>query len=319
MESHYIFSSTHPCLVFCNKVFLGELTKHSTLQFCSQGPTTQVEIHPTKTREPIFFIPFVFILNQTPKDGANHKVYDLLNGRYEIEIAPHLEIRPGTMFDKIYEQTTKDATICVSQSSICKITVENKKNKMEFCPKHILNNIACKTFEKDGTNFFILTAKTTELKNYIFVANISVLGNCIQKVCDDVFFDLPKITISQNCNDFFGHVEICVYEICSNGLKKLEHFSTLPKSHNKPPLQPNQIGKVFFECIRARNYSLARTLLSNTLSNALSDEHLKHFFNKFDKIKQLSSDTFMLIGEHKTYYKLCFMHEKIDNIEIIER
>lgn len=322
MEPMYFFSSNFPCLVFCNKVFLGELDESLCLTTKNTLLPIQIDIHPKSVRDPLFFIPFTFTLSPTQKSGENFSVVDLLDGNFEIDISPRLETHAGTSFEKLYEKTTNNQTsICVQLSSLCKIVLENKNHKVEFFPKHILHDIVCKTFVWDENEYFVLTAKTQKNKTYLFVANTKSIDTCIQKVCDDIFFELPKITTIQNANDFFHHVVIDVFKLHANGLEKIQSYSSRTDSNFVAHPQTSQVGRVFFECVRVRDFGMARSLLSKTLSQTLSDEHFKRFFPRFEKIIVPPSrdDVVILIGKETTLFKLSFVNQKIDNIEIIER
>lgn len=322
MEQKYVFSSNFPCLVFCNKEFLGELNPGDTLSLSPLSLPVQIDVHPKSVRDPIFFIPFTFTLSETTKSGENFLIFDLFDGNYEVEISPKLETHAGTSFEKIYEKTTNNKTnISVQLSSLCKITLENTKNKVEFCPKHILSNIVCKTFVWDENEYFVLTAKTQTNKSYLFVANTKKIDACIQKVCDDLFFELPKITTFQKANDHFHHIVINVFKLHPNGLEKIQSYSSRKEAEFVLPPQKEQIGRAFFECVGVRDFELARSILTNPLSQTLSDEHLKRFFPRFKKIKipPTRNDIVILHGEEDHVYKLTFLGQKIDNIEIVER
>lgn len=319
MEQNYILSSTFPCLVFGDNVFLGEVDASKKLD-AKDIQAKQIEVFPRSTFDPIYFIPFAFTLENPPKSDKHHMVFDLLNGVYEIEITPRLETRMSASFEKVFEKQCEDTNICVLWSNVCKIVLENKKHKVEFCPKHILHDIVCKTFTWDNTQYFVLTAKTQSDKTYLFVANTQRINSCIQKVCDDIFFDLPKITTASFVGDHFRHAVISVFKLNPKGLEKVETYSSKSESGFISPPQRENVGRVFFECIKVRDFDLARSLLTQSLSQALSNEHFLHFFPKFDKIKATSlSNVFLLAGEEETYFKLSFTNEKIENIEIYER
>lgn len=90
--------------------------------------------------------------------------------------------------------------------------------------------------------------------------------------------------------------------IAKHGLYTNLDFSGNPESQllyleNEPKLPKNQGSKnyCFLESIKYSDFHLARTFLSQTLNQKLSDEHLKRFFGDFEKIIPLTSTKFLLI------------------------
>lgn len=318
-EKFDIYSKT-PCLIFCNNEFLGEASIDSCVKlWVLEGETKRVEIFPKTTKDSIYFIAFVAEICSHPKQNQNYELFDLLDGNYEIWLCPHLELRMPSSFEKVFEEERKETKISVLSSTLTKIVLENKKNKIEFCPKHILKDIVCKIFSADA-DFFILSAKTQNNLQYMFVASLQDITLCCQKVCDDICFDLPKISVTQLCHDFFEHAITEKFELCAKGLNRLKIYSSRKEISAFPAIKNSDIPKIFFECIKCRDYDLARALMTNQLSNSLSDQHLKHFFPKFKQIKVLPNrNGVLLCGNENTYFHFSFDDNKIDNIEIIER
>lgn len=320
-RTRFKFSAKTPCLVFCDKVFLGEIDKNVCAKLeILEGQTKYIEVFPKSTKDVTYFIPFAFELSSNTRSSSNYIIYDLLDANYEIEINPRLELHIPMSFDNIFEEEKNGTKICVLSSSVTKIILQNKKNKVEFCPKCVLRDIACKSFSWDNSDYFVLTAKTQENLQYLFVANLNNIDCCIQKFCDDITFDLPKISTLNFCHDFYEHAIISKYELNPSGLKKLDCYSSRKEQTSFLTPTRKDTAKVFFECVKVRDYELARFLMTKQLSELLSDQHLKRFFPKFDKIKLAPErDVVLLVGEEKTYFQLSFVDGKIDNIEIFDR
>lgn len=319
-RSKFAIYSKTPCLIFCDKAFVGEVDENSCAKLeMFDNESKRIEIYPKSTKDLIYFIPFSIVISQQDNFSPNYQQFDLLDGNYEIMLNPRLELHFPMSFDKIFEEEKKGTRICVLSSSLTKITLENKKNKVNFVPKHILKDIVCKT-QNCGADYFILTAKTENNQQYLFISNLEQIDECMQKVCDDITFDLPKFSTVSLCHDFYEHALIEKFELGQTGAVKLESFSSRKEQKSFSTPARKDVAKIFFECIKMRDYDLARVFMTKQLSEMLSDQHLKHFFPKFSQIKlSPDRDVVLLVGEELTYFQLSFVEGKIDNIEIFER
>lgn len=320
---HFKFEifSKFPCLVFCENNFVGEADEKTSVKInLDEKQSKRIEVYPKSTKDVFYFIPYAFMLSNQINSSQNFMCYDLLDGNFEIDLNPKIELHMPMSFDKIFEEEKGETKICVQSSTLTKIVLENKKNKIEFCPKQRLDNIICKTHSCGQRNYFVLTAKTISNQQYLFLVCLDNIDYCIEKTCDDITFDLPEISTLKLCHDFYEHAQIEKYKLAEDGLKKLESFSSRKEQKSFSTPQRKDISKVFFQCIKMHDYELARIFMTKQLSELLSDQHLSHFFPKFREIKLAPNrDVVLLVGDQTTYFHLSFLDNKIDNIEILER
>ena len=125
-RSKFTIYSKTPCLVFCDKAFVGEVDEKTCAKLeMFDNESKRIEIYPKSTKDLIYFIPFSIVISQQDNFSPNYQQFDLLDGNYEIMLNPRLELHFPMSFDKIFEEEKKGTRICVLSSSLTKITLEN--------------------------------------------------------------------------------------------------------------------------------------------------------------------------------------------------
>lgn len=107
------------------------------------------------------------------------------------------------------------------------------------------------------------------------------------------------------------------YEIKENELVLTSEYPVCIKSKLKEIFNENCNILAFFECIRAKNISLAKKYCTKSLADNMSNNHI-NFFGEFDEIFLLDDLTVCLLDfknlKSKTF-KLKIYNNLIDNIE----
>lgn len=200
--------------------------------------------------------------------------------------------------------------------------IENSNSYLDF-------NNNCKVVEMDTKSSdgnILIYFRTQNLKyivSHILYENNKYLLQEMQEV--DLLEETENtITTYKNLHDFAKHGEITTYDF--NGT-----FSkTKELAYNNQTAKKTKIKEIvpfaFFEALKNKNFKLARSYLSNALSNKISNNHLKKFFGNFDKPYQTLSPTYYpeeialiynaLPTKYAKIYNIKFNTEnKIENIE----
>lgn len=196
-----------------------------------------------------------------------------------------------------------------------KFNIEIDSKQYHFEISKILSNIKIletkkliilesESLEKD---YYVLFHKQ-EQKFYEFFGSVEISENNIKAVID-------KNTLSK-------HGEVLEYNITENSCELVS--KELVYLNEKPCLVPPFLTHIaFFEAIQQKDFFLAKTFLSNELTEKLTAEHLSQFFGDFDSFRVINQKgeikiaLLVKIGENEfnaKVFNLTFCKEKICDI-----
>ncbi len=317
-EINVFIHSTYPCLLFLNGDFVEELQENNEIQVKLDLDKKNIfQVHPKNTKDLIYFIPYCFKFD--PTDKTLDTTY-LLDKYYNLCLHPKLEVRQTTIKNKVYDVRHQAVHIDVCHWGPLQITLSDANKTIQFTPKHIFTKPLCKIHSHNNEDYFILTALTSQQKQYLFICNLADISQGIQKVCDDILFDLPKIVTKTNTNDNFNHVIIQELELGTQGLTCVQKYSSIEGSYDLLEISHQNVAQCFFECIKVNDFIRARTFLTKKLDDLLSDQHLKAFFPKFNQvlISKTRENVAILLADNTYYFNVEIIQNKIDNIEMLE-
>ncbi|MDD4351275.1 MAG: hypothetical protein PHP83_03745 [Clostridia bacterium] len=159
-----------------------------------------------------------------------------------------------------------------------------QKDGNKILKDYILGDVINVDAEKQtisGHDFVSICANTKDEK-YVFLHDgeqIIFSGTCkeINIIGDDIkiLFDLK---------DGLGHGLVQKYEMIENVIKKTDEYAVYLSEEK---VFFNEFSPItFLYCVRAKNYNLARKILSKELNEELDDEHLSDYFGEFDTVEQ---------------------------------
>lgn len=220
------------------------------------------------------------------------KVYNLKD-RCDIFIKPFLINSTNIIYSASHiVKNIKYLVTCFSD----RIMISSKNG--EYSHETTLDNVSSCV---ENNNITLLSKINEQKKLIIFNTNTfsfyEILGNQIE-------IKGEEITALQNLNDMAKHIKVSSYLI-NNDFKQTSEVLYL-KGVKKICKINELIPYNFFEALKVKDFSLARTFLSNNLSKSLSDEMLSNFFGDFNYIQlsNLSPLTYTLYSnfEAKDYY-----------------
>lgn len=136
------------------------------------------------------------------------------------------------------------------------------------------NNIA-------GHDFVCITADCKDEK-YAFLHDGE--QTIFKGICKEINIIGDDIKILFDLKDGLGHGLVHKFEVVDDKIKKTDEYAVY-LSEDK--IFFNQFSPItFLNCVRAKNFNLARKILSKDLNEVLDDDHLSEFFGDFDHVEQ---------------------------------
>lgn len=116
------------------------------------------------------------------------------------------------------------------------------------------------------------------------------------------------------------------YIVENNSLTLKEEYAVYINSQPKKLANSVYIPLAFFECIRAKNFSLAKKYLNSELNSKITNEHFVAYFGEFDIAidcsKMFDKNIFALLSnKNKTckLFEIDYSNNQIQNIVLIEK
>ena len=206
-----------------------------------------------------------------------------------------LEVEPFLLYDTVLGEHTKklslqegDCTIYYSRGSAGLVKIENSADTLQFQFSKGINTLDARA----SKNTIFIWAENHS-KRYS-IAIVDTTNNSLElkrlENVDLLEVDNNTIKTFRNLHTAGGHGIVGEYP-----LKNLSGKYKLVKTGDKPSFCSDEklIPYYFVDAIRVKDLALARTFLSQPLSNILDDAHLELFFGDFYSFGQnLGEDIF---------------------------
>lgn len=129
-------------------------------------------------------------------------------------------------------------------------------------------------------------------------------------------FEIDKsastLSVVTKINDSLSHGEVFVFELLSSLVTKQNY---LIYTNDENILNAKFDEFVFFDCVKAKNFKKARSYLSQSLQNVLTDDLLFDYFNDYKDIRAGENENeFFLIPNKKICKAEYFIFEKENNL-----
>lgn len=134
-------------------------------------------------------------------------------------------------------------------------------------------------------NYIIIKIVNENIKYFIY---FNVTNNVFEQICGNkIEIENNKITTLTHLNNTFGHIKVCKYNLSEELTKQSEELFL-----NNPNIlvckNSSLIPYNFFEAIMCKDETLARSFLTEKLSNVLTTNAMYEYFGDFKHIHLLS-------------------------------
>jgi len=177
-----------------------------------------------------------------------------------------------------------------------------------------------------NNEFFIIISGFVDDYDYaLFISANGKYQANLELLCHKIEIGENEIKTLTKCFDINKHGKVCVYGIVNSKIAKTDEYIVNLKGNIK--VLPQIVPFAFFESLKLGDLKLCRTYLTDALSSAIDDAHLKAYFGNFESVRQnvAPSDSICVVliyKENEKYVgKLCKMEmvgDKIDNFELID-
>ena len=278
------------------------LNKNKTYSFLTQEEILNIIVYPLLNTSSN--LPFAFKFDTScPYCQKNVDIITFLNNNYLITISPfyigsskHLGVKSKSL---TFAKTNH--TLFYTLNSNFNIRLECESSFCDYSFNEKISSLEVKTIEDN----VLIYSKLQNNLGFIF-CNISFKNNNYKLITLD---KINLIEIKNNAiytykklNDISHHGEVNKYDIS----KKYNRISYIVYDSNFPIIVKHKelIPFAYFEAIKIENYKLARSYMSKTLSEKLTNSHIKKFFGSFTEIclplkKENYEDEISLVYEEK--------------------
>ena len=282
------------------------LDKNKTYSFLSKNNLLNVIVYPISNNSTN--LPFCFMFNETlPFCQKNVEVIVFPDNNYLLTIFPFTIGSPKLFGEKSKQLTFGGETHTLTYSLNSPFNIKLECNKT-FC-EHSFNKTICSLETKVVNNNLLIYAKIQKELGFIF-CNITYENenyNLITLEKVDILEDKNDCILTyKKLNDISHHGEVCKYS-----KQNYNKISYLVYDNNSPIIVKHKefIPFAFFEAIKLKNFKLARSYLSQTLSKKLSNAHLKNFFGNFVKVC-------FPITQEEFYNEIALVYEENKNLNL---
>lgn len=274
MENYLYISSNSPSIIIVN----------NTTTIDTNSPSDYVII---KTDEPILFIQcipkiinklslscIINLNNISFNQTQNLHIYKLSQNHYKIcfELSKCIVYKPTTL---LCTTTLNNNTLSFFDSTMQYILIQNNSQTYKININYKLSDVSFNTFGQ----YYALSAKT---KNMDYILIFDNTGNILFEDLQNIIeiTDNSIVTLQKN-EDLARHGFVSKYQLTNNVFYTTEQYNVY--LDETPYYAPSKycIGIAFLEAINANNLTLARTYLSEDLSQKLSNQQLIQFFGNY--------------------------------------
>ncbi len=150
----------------------------------------------------------------------------------------------------------------------------------------------CNMLLFEPENVLILEARNN---NNFFINILSFKNNTFKNIKTDTcnVFEYSKenktISLLKEKQGILKHGLVKVFGLTTNAINLKEDYAVYLSKEEKVEIKNKKLIPIaFLECVEAKNFSLAKTFLTEDLKEKISDEHLQEFFGDFSKIEPIS-------------------------------
>ncbi len=174
--------------------------------------------------------------------------------------------------------------------------------------------------------FFIIVSGFVDDYDYaLFISANGKYQANLELLCHKIEIGEKEIKTLTKCFDINKHGKVRIYGIVNSQIIKVDEYIVSLKEDVK--VLPQIVPFAFFESLGLGDLKLCRTYLTDALSEAVDDAHLKAYFGAFEEVRQSTSmcdkkAVVLIYKENEKYVgKLCkieMVGDKIDNFELID-
>jgi len=212
----------------------------------------------------------------------------------------------SVFYDGIYQLSVQDKELVLNKEipySIKNVNIEKIKNK----------------------DIVIMQATTDDLENYALILQYKNNNYEVVKegIVDKIESTQELIVTLQKQNDMAGHGMVEEYEIKDTGVIKKDSYFVYMSEKPKITQIKELVPYAFLEAVKIKNFSLARSYLTEELNENLLDEHLEAYFGNILDIvpnvyKSNNENTICIIQDDTIkkakYFTVSLEKNKISNI-----
>ncbi|MBQ3048143.1 MAG: hypothetical protein IJD48_03925 [Clostridia bacterium] len=287
MQSILHIKPDFDCLLKSSKTEIF-LKANSTNSFLTSTQKITLLFYPTNCSE--YSLPFCFVFDaKNPCHSKNVKVANFNNNNYLLSVSPFFISKPQNLLfsTKKLKTNSTEHTIFFNTNSDLNLKIESDLDVFSYNFDVKIKQLKCVSLNQNILIYahgchggVVVLLDYTQDKYKIILC---------EKV--DILEETNSTLKTYKClYDFAGHGVVNTFDLN----KSLLPNTQLVYANKSPFLAKHKeiIPYAFFEAIKVNNLKVARFYLSTSLSNKLSDKHLKVFFDNFDDIQQsLATDS----------------------------
>lgn len=216
----------------------------------------------------------------------NILITDYGKGEFYINVYPQI-IPYSPTENEPYYNTMNELSFAINKNIL---NVSNGKNGLYYPLAQNLSNISI----KQNHDLIELTGLTASKKTLGLFINENLQVQ-FDGVADKIEYDGNQIVTLQNIKDIARHGLVTIYKRTQNGFKKSQQYSVYTKNEPIAPACSEALPLAFMEAVSIENFTLARSYLHPSLSNALQDNAMKAYFGDFIEFNPQGANKIALI------------------------
>jgi len=184
---------------------------------------------------------------------------------------------------KILEQQTfyiknREHIFSVFYDGIYELSIQEKELLLNKEIPYSIKNVSLEKIK--NKDIVVIQTTTNNLENYALILQYKNNNYEVVKegIIDKIEYNQELITTLEKQNDMAGHGMVEEYEIKDTGVIKKDSYFVYMNEKPKTTQIRELVPYAFLEAIKIKNFSLARTYLTEELNENLLDEHLEAYF-----------------------------------------
>ncbi|MBQ7603093.1 MAG: hypothetical protein IJU58_03020 [Clostridia bacterium] len=274
MENYLYISSNSPSIIIVNNTTtIDTNAQNDYITIKTDEPTLFIQCIP-KTANKLNLSCIVNIENISFGQTENLHVYKLAQNHYKMcfELPECIVYKPTTL---LCTTTLNKSTLSFFDSSMQYVLIQSTSQTYKININYQLKNVSFNTFGQ----YYALSAKTQNMDYVLIFDNVgNIFFEDIQNVIEITNDSI--ITLQKN-EDIARHGFVSKYQLSNNTFRTIEQYNVYldETPYHAPSKYCTAIA--FLEALNINNIALARTYLSEDLSQKLSNQQLIQFFGNY--------------------------------------
>ena len=274
MENYLYISSNSPSIIIVNNTTtIDTNAQNDYITIKTDEPTLFIQCIP-KTANKLTLSCIVNIENISFGQTDNLHIYKLAQNHYKMcfELPECIVYKPTTL---LCTTTLNKSTLSFFDSSMQYVLIQSTSQTYKININYQLKNVSFNTFGQ----YYALSAKTQNMDYVLIFDNVgNIFFEDIQNVIEITNDSI--ITLQKN-EDIARHGFVSKYQLSNNTFRTIEQYNVYldETPYHAPSKYCTAIA--FLEALNINNIALARTYLSEDLSQKLSNQQLIQFFGNY--------------------------------------